>query len=164
MSFNIDKCKVLVLNAGLKGLTFNLFGQSMELVTETKYLGVLLTRSRQTSLYGKHISQILEKAEARVNAIRHMGFRSDGLRPETSVKMYKILVRPMLEYADQVLSYKNYYFTKRKSGRVEEATNFIKKLENFQNKVLKKLVPCPRSTPPAFIKANDRDDANIRKT
>ena len=28
----------------------------------------------------------------------------------------------------------------------------MKKLENFQNKVLKKLVPCPRSTPPALIR------------
>ena len=52
-----------------------------------------------TSLYGKHIRELLEKAEERVNAIRHKGFKSDGLRPETTVRMYKTLVRPIIEYA-----------------------------------------------------------------
>ena len=80
MKFNVDKCKVLPLNMGLKGLQFNLDGKSIEIVTKTKYLGVLLSRSRLTSLYGKHIKEVLEKAEVRVNAIKHKGFKSDGLR------------------------------------------------------------------------------------
>ena len=154
MKFNAgkNKCMVLPLNTGLKGLQFNLDGENIEVITKTKYLGVLLSRSRLTSLYGKHIREILEKAEERVSVIRHKGFTSDGLRPETTVRMYKTLVRPILEYASQVISYKHYYFTERRSERIEETTGIIKRLENFQNRVLKKLVPCPKNTPPAMVR------------
>ena len=152
MSFNTTKCKILALNVGLKGLKFTVSGNSIETVTKIKYLGITLSRSRLTSLYGKHIGIVLEKAEARANAIRHMGFYKDGLRPETSIRMYKTLVRPILEYAAQVLSYKHYYFAERKCENIKEPTDFIKKLENFQNKVLKKLIPCPKNTPPEILR------------
>ena len=152
MKFNVDKCKVLALNVGQKGLSFEINGESIKLVSKTKYLGVLLSRSRLTSLYGKHIAEVIEKAEARANVIRHKGFHSDGLRPETTVRMYKILVRPMIEYAAQVISYKHYYFKERKCARLEDPTEMIKKLETLQNKILKKLVQCPKSTPPAMVR------------
>ena len=96
---------ILPLNTRLKGLQFTLDRVTIEVITETKYLGVLVSRSRLTSLYGKHIREVLEKAEERVNAIRHKGFKSDGLRPETTVRMYKTLVRPIIECASQVISY-----------------------------------------------------------
>ena len=99
MSFNNDKCKVLLLNASKKELSFTLLGEEVQIVKTIKYLGVMLSWCKQTSLYNKHISQMIAKAETRVNAIRHMGFHSDGLRPETSTKMYKVIVRPILEYA-----------------------------------------------------------------
>ena len=99
MSFNTDKCKVLALNVGLKRLKVTVSGTKLKLVKMVKYLGITLSRSRLISLYGKHIGIIIEKAEVRVNAIRHMGFQRDGLRPETAIKMYKTLVRPILEYA-----------------------------------------------------------------
>ena len=152
MPFNIKKCKVLVLNEALKGLSFKLTGAPLELVKETKYLGVLFSRSRLTSLYGRHLAKVLERAEVRANAIRHMGHHKDGLRPQTAVTMYKVLVRPILEYAAEVLSYKHYYFTDRKSTKVEEPPEMIKRLENLQNKVLKKLVSCPKNTPPAVVR------------
>ena len=152
MSFNTKKCKVLVLNAALKGLSFKLTGRLLELVKETKYLGVTLSRTRLTSLYGRHLAKILEKAEVRANAIRHKGFHSDGLRPETTVGMYKALVRPILEYAAEVLSYKHYYFTERKCTRVEDPPEMIQRLERLQNRLLKKLLSCPKNTPPAVVR------------
>ena len=93
MRFNRDKCKVMALNAPQKSLKFKLSGESIEIVSKTKYLGIIFSRSRQTSLYGKHIAEILERAEVRVNLIRHMGFHKDGLRPETAIRMYKTMVR-----------------------------------------------------------------------
>ena len=152
MSFNTKKCKVMVLNKGLKGLAFTLSGKRIEIVKEFKYLGVIMTTSRLTSLWRKHIAKVIEKAEARVNVIRHMGFHKDGLRPETSIRMYKTLVRPIIEYAAEVLSYKQYYFTERKCTNIEEPTEFIEKLEKFQNKVLKKLIPCPKNSPPEILR------------
>ena len=152
MRFSRDKCKVMALNARQKGLAFNLNGESIEIVSKIRYLGILFSRSRQTSLYGKHINEILERAETRVNIIRHMGFQRDGLRPETAIRMYKIMVRPILEYGAQVLSYKHYFFVDRKAEKIEEATDIIRKLEKFQNKVLKKLIPCPKNTPPEILR------------
>ena len=66
--------------------------------------------------------------------------------------MYKSLVRPTLEYAAQALSYKHYYFIERKSVNVDEAPDMIKMLERFQNRTLKKLVSCPKNTPPAVVR------------
>ena len=89
MRFNIDKCKVLPLNVGLKGLAFKLGGTLLKIVQWARYLGIILSRRRLTTLYGNHIKKVLEKAEARVNAIRHLGYHSDGLRPQTWIGMYK---------------------------------------------------------------------------
>ena len=152
MRFNIDKCKVLPLNVGLSGLEFRLMEDPLKIVRWAKYLGIILSRGRLTTLYGKHIQQVLEKAEARANTIRHLGYNRDGLRPQTSIAMYKTLVRPTLEYAAQALSYKHYYFTERKSVNVEETPDMIKRLERFQNKTLKKLVSSPKNTPPAVVR------------
>ena len=66
--------------------------------------------------------------------------------------MYKTSVRPILEYARQVLSYRHYYFKERKSQNIEEPSEIIRKIENFQNRVLKKIVPCPRNTPPEVLR------------
>ena len=68
--------------------------------------------------------------------------------------MYKILVRPILEYASQVLSYRHYYL----KSKIDRGTNlsqtdaYVQKLEAFQNRVLKKLIQCPKNTPPAVVR------------
>ena len=129
-----------------------------------KYLGIIFSRSRQTSLYGKHSTRVIERAETTVNLIRHMGFQKDGLRPETSVRMYKAMVRPILEYGAQVLSYKHHYFVDREIEKLEAPTEIIMKLEKFQNKVLKKLIPCQKNTPPEVIRlhANSSEDRCVK--
>ena len=152
MKFSTEKCKVLALNVGPKGLAIKLSGKSMEAVSQLKYLGIIISRSRLTTLYGRHIEKMLEKAETRINVIRHMGYQRDGLRPEASIRMYKILVRPILEYAAQVLSYQNYYFTERECAKIQEPVEFIKKMESFQNRALKKIISCPKNTSPAVIR------------
>ena len=153
MSFNTDKCKVMVLNGKRKNLRFTLHGLQLEIVQKYKYLGLLLTNTRLTSLITKHVEHVIGKAEKRVNCIRHYGFQSDGLRPQTSIEMYKILVRPILEYAAQVLNYQHNYFKKAETANISEPIpNMVTRFETFQNKVLKKLIPCPKSTPPALLR------------
>ena len=152
MRFNVDKCKVMVLNAPTKELTFMLSGKNLEIVKKMKYLGIILASSRLTSLYGKHIAIVVERAETKANLIKHMGFHKDGLRSETAIRMYKTLVRPILEYGAQVLSYKKYYFTERKPEKLEETSDYVKKLEKFQTKIIKKLIPCPKNTPPEILR------------
>ena len=64
MKFHPDKCKVLAVNVGVKGIAIKLSGKRLEIVDKVKYLGITLSRSRLTTLYGKHMEKILEKAEA----------------------------------------------------------------------------------------------------
>ena len=118
-----------------------------------KYLGVVLSNTRLTSLYTQHFARVIEKAEKRVNCVRHFGFESDGLRPATCLSMYKILVRPILEYASQVLSYRHYYFTAPcRPRRIFKPLDFLLKLEQFQNRVLKQIIPCPKATPCGLLR------------
>ena len=160
MSFNIDKCKVMPLNCAKKNINLSIYNQPLEIVDSYKYLGILISRTRLTSLYSAHISRIIRKAEGRVNCIKHLGFKCDGLRPVTCIiKMFKVLVRPILEYAAQVISYRKYNNPRknkdsqpdRGSGE-PKISNLVKHVEAFQNKVLKKLIPSPISTPPAVLR------------
>ena len=112
-----------------------------------------MSNTRLTSLITEHVSHVIENATKRVNCIRHFGFTSDGLRPQTSIEMYKILVRPILEYAAQVLNYRHHYFSKvERLNPLQPQPDMVHIFEKFQNKVLKKLIPCPRSTPPALLR------------
>ena len=153
MQFNNDKCKVMTLNSPRKDIDFRLGETILEKITKYKYLGVVLSNKRLTSLYTHHFKQVIERAEKRLNCIRHFGFDSDGLRPATCISMYKVLVRPILEYASQALSYRHYYFTSRgKPRKIFEPTDFLMKLEQFQNRTLKRLIPCPKSTPCCLLR------------
>ena len=153
MTFNIGKCKIMILNLRKPATRFYLAGKEIKFTDRYKYLGVTLSNRMQTSLITHHISSILEMAEKRVNCIRHFGFQGDGLRPATSVKMYKTLVRPILEYASQALSYKHYYLKEnRKCRDISKPDIHVQKLEAFQNRVLKRLFPCPKQTSPAVLR------------
>ena len=47
----------------------------------------------------------MEKAKNRLGVIRLLGFHKDGLRISTAVKLYKLLIRPILEFGAQVVTY-----------------------------------------------------------
>ena len=55
MSFNTEKCKVMVLNGKRKNLRFTLQGSQLDIVNKYKYLGLLLANTRLTSLITKHV-------------------------------------------------------------------------------------------------------------
>ena len=96
----------------------------------------------------------MQKAERRLQCIRHYGFHKDGLRTETSVRTYKLLDRPILEFGSQVLIYRNYFIVSktRKSIDIAELTAHAKKLEHFQTQLLKRLLNCPRHVPPTIVR------------
>ena len=64
------------------------------------------------------------------------------------------MVRPILGYGSQVLTYQNHYL--KSLNRVPKApnilTNFEEKLEQFQTKALKTLIGSPKSTSPAIVR------------
>ena len=127
---------MMTLDSPRKVVEFKLGGDILEIVTKYKYLGFVLSNKRLTSLYTHHFRHVIERAEKRLNYIRHFGFDSDGLRPATCIAMYKVLVRPILEYASEVLSYRHYYFTTPgKPRKIFEPTDFLLKLGQFENRI-----------------------------
>ena len=68
--------------------------------------------------------------------------------------MYKLLVRPVLEYGAQVLIYRKYFLSSKskKSYEIVELATHAKKLEHFQTQSLKRLLNCPRYVPPAIVR------------
>ena len=115
MSFNLIKCNVMVFNCKSDNLHFHFRNKPLKIVDSYKYLGVVLSSAaRQNTLFKDHFEKILEKAHIRLNCIKHFGFHKDGLRPQTAIRLYKVLVRPLLEYGAQVLSYRRYFLNSKK--------------------------------------------------
>ena len=154
MFYNLKKCKGMAFNRSSKGINLFMGSTKIEFVKSYKYLGILLSSTRLTNLYSEHFKKVIEKAERRLQCIMHYGFHKDGLRTETSIRMYKLLVRPILEYGAQVLIYRNYFLASKskKSVDVIELATHAKKLENFQTQALKRLLNCPRHVPPAIVR------------
>ena len=102
----------------------------------------------------EHFNAILDKARRRLWQIKHVGFSRDGLRPETALKLYKLLIRPVLEYGGQVLTYVYTYFDsiRNEVRSLDVITGFVKKLEHFQTQALKNLFGAPTSVPPAIVR------------
>ena len=87
-----------------------MYNEELSIVNKYKYLGIEISNQNQTNLYISHFKNTIEKAEKRLHCISHYGFRRNGLRTETAIKLYKLMVRPILEYGSQVLTYQNHYF------------------------------------------------------
>ena len=96
------------------------------------------------------------KAEKRLHCITHYGFHRDGLRPETAIKLYKLMVRPILEYGSQVLTYQKHYLNSscEQPNDLSCLTKIEEKLEHehFQTKALKTLIGSPKSSSPAVVR------------
>ena len=75
--------------------------------------------------HGNFIKKQLEKAQKRLGVVRLLGFHKDGLCISTGVKLYKLLIRPLLEFGAQIVSYKK---------------SLLSELEKFQTKALKSLM------------------------
>ena len=134
MKFNTDKCKVLILNklSSRSNPIFILHGEPLEIVSSYKYIGIIIATKNLSNIFTSHFSQILDKASTRLSTIRSFGFNHEGFRLETSIRLYKLLIRPILEYCAQSLCYTKYSLSgHRLHGSV------VQKLEHFQTQTLK---------------------------
>ena len=108
----------------------------------------MITSNYVTNIFKAHFDYILDKARIRAATIRGLGFSKNGFRVKSSVMLYKLLVRPILEFCAQSLTYALY----SRSFRPNESCYYAKKLEHFQTQTLKTLINCPRSTSPAITR------------
>ena len=154
MGFKLSKCKAMVFNRSPRTVHrfFILDNQYIEVVKEYKYLGITFSTKRLTNPYSKHFDKAMKKAKRRLQCITHMGFHADGLRIETSVRMYKLLVRPILEYCAQVLIYRQYFLSSPRNINATGTRDYTHKLEHFQTQALKRLLNCPKYVPAALVR------------
>ena len=126
--FAPKKCKIQVFNSNRMKQSdskhvFKLYEKELEVVKNFKYLGLLLKDSKNQ--HGQFIKKQLKKAQKRLGVVRLLGFHKDGLCISTGVKLYKLLIRPLLEFGAQIVSYKK---------------TLLYVLEKFQTKALKSLM------------------------
>ena len=83
------------------------------------------------------LSEALKRAARRLSEIRSFGFHEDGLRPDSAVRMYKMFVRPILEFGAQFL---------------DPTASQLDKLECFQAKALRSLLGLASSVKRATVR------------
>ena len=143
MQFNLSKSEVMVFfsskpaKARRKQLRFSIGGGALRVVTELKYLGIRISDRGDLSSGQGHrgykcfLARTLERAEVRIARVRGFGFHQDSLLHATAVRLYKALVRPILEFATQVVSF---------------SKSQVSDLERFQCRALRSLVGLPQTT------------------
>ena len=148
MAYNISKCKIMIFYGPPSHNRHTLGSAVLKEVQTHVYLGITLTSSYVTNLFKEHFNLIMEKAKIVAASIRNYGFSMDGFRIKTTIKLYKLLVRPILEFCAQSLSYATYSH----QYNPQTLSCFAKKLEHTQTQILKSLVNCPKSTSPAIVR------------
>ena len=108
MAFKTSKCKVMVLNGPGSDINLKLYNDILDIVDSHKYLGGTFTSNRTTNLFRTHYNLLIDKAKSRASLIRRYGFHADGLRLASAIRLYKLFVRPILEYCAQTLTYTRY--------------------------------------------------------
>ena len=101
-----------------------------------------------TNLFRRHYADIIERATVKSAIISRHGFHADGLRLYTALRLYKLVIRPVLEYCAQTLIYRRYSHNFPTDG----PGGFANDLEHQQTQMLKRLINCPRSTSPTIVR------------
>ena len=138
----------MVLNGSPKNDNFTFNRDKLEIVDCYKYLGVTITSKYLTNLFRTHFSEVVDRAKINAVIISKHGFHEDGLRISTAIKLYKLLIRPLLEYGSQTLCYNRYC----NSVRLDAISDYTKELEHLQTRILKTLISCPQSTSPSIVR------------
>jgi len=128
---NVTKCEAIVFSKKHRQTQIpnvKLNNTDIPFKQEVKYLGVLLDRKL---LGARHIQTQRGKANGRLAQLKSL-LVSDQLHDRTKVTLYKMLIRPLLTYAAPAWAF--------------AANTHLKKLQIFQNRVLKLISKCPRYT------------------
>ena len=122
--FNIKKSKILKVHSRNRttAAQHTMGGQALEEVEHYKYLGIPLGRAfhsnSRPAAFARYFELIERKAQARSMVVRFLGAKRDGLRPKTGLLLYKLLVRPIMEYATPVIC-----FNKKQMEKLETLQN-----------------------------------------
>ena len=123
----------MVFNGSPNKTVFKLNGVQLDIVESYKYLGITLTSKYVTNLFRQHFTSIIDRAKTKAAIIRRHGFHEDGLRFKTVIKQCKLVIRPVLEYGAQALTYNRY----SQPAQLGAPCGFAKELDNLQTQILK---------------------------
>lgn len=156
--YNPKKSKVVVYGTKrqreeLKKCEWNLGGKKLEIVEEYKYLG--LEMGRDIARWRTVLNRKIITAEQVMRRVIVSGFRRGHMKAEQCVKIWKGLIRPILEYGLEVIS-------------GPKAT--MKKLETVQHKMGCAILGLPTSTSATYVRselglvqiATRQDDLRLR--
>ena len=89
----------MVFNCAAKTNIFTLDTTTLDIVQTYKYLGVILTSRYVTNIFKAQLQHILQRAKTKAAATRCRVFGTPGFRIKSTVKLYKLQVRPLLEFS-----------------------------------------------------------------
>ena len=99
MSFNFDKCKVMHVGRNNQKLPYTMSGQKMKITEVEKDLGVVMISNDMKP--SQHCAKAAKSANATLGQIsRAFHYRNKQML----AKLFKVFVRPKLEYAAQAWS------------------------------------------------------------
>lgn len=133
LKVNIDKCKWMILGKKdklnkivyMNSITIN--NQTIEKVSEMKYLGVILDENISLK---QNVNYIVKKVAKKVNFLRRL---SKNISMFARLTIYKTIIAPHFEYCSSLLLYLN--------------NNEMQILQKMQNKAMRVILQCNRYTP-----------------
>ena len=92
--FNVGKC--VVLSSVPPNQPFCIYGQEIHRAQNFTYLGVVFTAAGIH--WEHHFTRMGERANGKVAALKALGCNGNGFSLQTSLRIYKSMIRPILEY------------------------------------------------------------------
>ena len=105
---NNDKCGVIVAGESDKkakerqreGRKWILKGQQVKEVEEYKYLGI---QQQKRKGWSRYVNKVVEKGNSTIGDMTVIGIHQHGIRPSTAMRIVTTILRPQLEYGNQLL-------------------------------------------------------------
>ena len=132
LTINTAKTKVMIFSSGRQGknVKFHLNGAELEIVNESKYLGIYLARSGAFAKAKKHIVDQANYALFSLQRkIRHLNLPID-----LQIELFNKMIKPILLYGCEIWGHGN-----------------LESIERVQLKFLKQILNLKKSTPSSMV-------------
>ena len=125
---NVPKTQAILFNSR-EEITLNLGNQIVKTQKTAKYLGVTFDKHLR---FKEHIENLRKKANRALNVLRVTAGKKWGVSPKSRILLYKNLIRPKLEYCQEVYDQGN--------------KTDLEKLDKIQNAALRIITNAPKHT------------------
>ena len=135
--FNPKKCEVVAPGP----ITVTLYGAPLTQVPKFKYLGVEMNHNGIDA--EALVKRNIQKAKSTVGAFIRLGFRAGGLLERTKVLLYKLFIRPQLEYGLSILPHISNYLPELEQVQYFALRMMLSMPHGYSYNTLRVLATCP---------------------